>query len=528
MYINPFFYKIEQVRLSVDFTQNSLKNKIARILQIFPDDIISVKILSRSLDARKKPPVNVVSAEISLKKPLAKTFKFVKPIENSTSSFNFNTSKHISRPVIVGFGPAGISAAYFLAKSGQKPLVFERGQQIYDRQKSADVFWNDGILDEESNVLFGEGGAGLFSDGKLTSRSKDAENRKLFLEMLVRHGADKSVLTDTRAHIGTDILSKILSSIRGEILELGGEINFDSKLTDIKVSQKKLDGIFVNDAFFETQNAILALGHSAHNTYKALEKYLTIEAKPFAVGVRVEFEQEIINRLRYGDFAENISPASYSLTYKPKNFSTLRPCYTFCMCPGGRVIACSAQKGFLSTNGMSYSQRNMRFGNAAFLVPVAVGDFLQDGKSAFDCAVNFLESIERKSFEKGGKNYAVPAQNLASFLFDKENGFDFDLSPHRYEVADINGILPEFAEKTLKAAILPMLNSMGKIPFERSAVFAAETGSSSPIRILRNSQNLQSTNVSGIFPCGEGAGYAGGIVSSGIDGIKCAKSVLGN
>ncbi|MDR0304502.1 MAG: hypothetical protein LBH98_07030 [Chitinispirillales bacterium] len=519
-------YKIEQVRVSVDFTQNSLMNKIVRILQIFPNDIIYVKVLSKSLDARKKPPVNVVSVEISLKKPLIKNFKFVKSIESSKPPFDFKIYKNITRPVIIGFGPAGISAAYFLSKAGQKPIVFERGGQIAKRQKDVDAFWDYGILDKESNVLFGEGGAGLFSDGKLTSRSKDVENRKIFLEMLVRHGADKSVLTDMRAHIGTDALAKVLASIRNEILEFGGEINFDKKLTDIKISQKKLIGIFINGEFFETQNAILAIGHSARGTCKTLEKYLTVEAKPFAIGVRVEFEQEIINRLRYGNFTKNLSPASYALTFRRKNPLTMRACYTFCMCPGGRVIACSARKGFLSTNGMSYSQRNLRFGNAAFLIPVNPGDFLENGKSALDCAVGFLENIERKSFERGGKNYSIPAQNLASFCFDKENKFDCDLSPRRYEITDISGILPKFAEQTLKVAIPQMLDSMGKISFERAAVFAAETGSSSAVRIVRNSQDLQSIDIAGIFPCGEGAGYAGGIVSSGIDGIKCAKRIL--
>jgi uncharacterized FAD-dependent dehydrogenase len=355
--------------------------------------------------------------------------------------------------------------------------------------------------------------AGLFSDGKLTSRSKDVENRKLFLEMLVRHGADKNVLTDSRAHIGTDILSKILKSIREEIQELGGEIKFNSQLSDIKIAEKKLVGIYINNEFFETQNLILAIGHSARDTCKTLKKYLQISPKPFAVGVRVEFEQEVINRLQYGKFKGNLPAASFSLTFKSQKSALA--CYTFCMCPGGRVIACSAQNGLVSTNGMSYSQRSLSFANAAFLVPVSPESFL----SAYD----LLEDIERKSFEKGGRNYALPAQNLASFLYEKDNNFNYELSPHRYKRADINGILPEFVEKTLKTAIPQMLSSMGKIQFERAAVFAAETGSSSPIRIMRNADTFESVSVKNIFPCGEGAGFAGGIVSSGIDGIRCAK-----
>ena len=508
-----FRYKIEQIRISTDFSDKTLRNKIARVLEIFPSGVKSVKILSKSVDARKKPPVNVVSAEIVLEKEPTKNLKFLKPIENSSVNLNFKISKNAVRPVIVGFGPAGISAAYFLSKIGAKPIVFERGERISQREKKTYSFWNDGILDENSNVLFGEGGAGLFSDGKLTSRSKDAENRKLFLEMLVRHGADKNILTDTRAHIGTDILSKILKSIREEIEESGGEIKFGSQLTDIKIAEKKLVGIYINGEFFETQNLILAIGHSARDTCKTLKKYLDIFPKPFAIGVRVEFEQEVINRLQYGKFKENLPAASFSLTFKAQKSAF--PCYTFCMCPGGRVIACSAQNGLVSTNGMSYSQRSLSFANAAFLVPVSPESFL----SAYD----FLEDIERKSFEKGGRNYALPAQNLASFLYEKDNNFNYELSPHRYKIADINGILPEFVEKTLKTAIPQMLSSMGKIQFERAAVFAAETGSSSPVRIMRNADTFESVSVKNIFPCGEGAGFAGGIVSSGIDGIRCAK-----
>ena len=519
-------YKIEQIRISTDHTEKSLLNKIARTLGILPHEIENVKITSKSIDARKKPPVNVISAEISLKNPLASNIKFVKPIENAASTVetrhalsqnsNVSVSKTIHRPTVVGFGPAGISAAYILAKNGAKPIVFERGEAISERQKKANSFWNDGILDENSNVLFGEGGAGLFSDGKLTSRSKDVENRQVFLEMLVRHGADKSILTDTRAHIGTDILAKILKSVREEILELGGEIKFGSQLTDVKISDKKLAGIYVNNDFFETKNLILAIGHSARDTYKTLKNYLTIEPKPFSVGVRIEFEQELINRLQYGKYAPNLPAASFSLTFKAKDGAL--PCYTFCMCPGGRVIACSAQKGLVSANGMSYSTRNLRFGNAAFLVPVSPKSF----ENAFD----FLENIEKKTFNKGGGNYALPAQNLASFLYEKDNKFDYELSPHRYKLTDINGILPDVVQKTLKVAVPQMLGSMGKIPFEQAAIFAAETGSSSPVRILRDDDTLQSENAAGLFPCGEGAGYAGGIVSSGIDGVKCAKALL--
>lgn len=579
-------YKVEQIRVALDFTEKSLKNKIARTLQIFPNEIISVKILRKSLDARKQPPVNVISAEIETLNPVgarrAVPENNVNTDETSTAQKQYKQDGHgtpcpykKTSPVIIGFGPAGIAAAYVLAKAGLKPIVFERGEEISARKIKVDKFWNNSILDENSNVLFGEGGAGLFSDGKLTSRSKDIENRNMFLEMLVRHGADRSILTDTKAHIGTDKLRKIIKSIREEITELGGEIRFNSTLTGLKIKNGKLCGIYINgsDSAIETQNLILAIGHSARETVQMLEKHLTIEAKPFAIGVRVEFEQEMINRLQYGKSAINLPAASFNLTYQPKyqehqgacgrftpspfgvrsplkpfarkftpeneiiangtnqiiaadtvRRATTRPihsCYTFCMCPGGQVISCSAKNGTLSTNGMSYADRSMKFGNAAFLVPV----------NAAELPFSELEKIEKAVFERGGVDYSLPAQNLASFLYDKEN-IDFGFSPHRYKLCDISGILPNFVEKTLKTAIPKMLNSLhhdtfhGKIDFSRAAIFAAETGSSSPVRIVRNQETLQSVSLKGLFPCGEGAGYAGGIVSSGIDGIKCAKQLL--
>jgi uncharacterized FAD-dependent dehydrogenase len=530
-----FNYKIEQIRVSIDYTEKSLKNKIARTLSIFPNgmipnEIISVKILRKSLDSRQKIPVYVISAEIETQNPVAARCAI--PVNDAPENKTLDTKRRVTnklQPVVVGFGPAGISAAYILAKAGLKPIVFERGEEISSRQIKVEKFWNAGILDENSNVLFGEGGAGLFSDGKLTSRSKNIESRNVFLEMLVRHGASDSILTDTKAHIGTDKLRQIIKSIREEIQELGGEIKFNSTLTDIKTENGKLTGIYIKSngssaEFFETESVILAIGHSARETYQMLEKHLMIEAKPFAIGVRVEFEQEIINRLQYGKSAMNMSAASFNLTYNPNNNFKFqipnytlqaRACYTFCMCPGGQVISCSAKNGTLSTNGMSYANRSMKFGNAAFLVPIGANEL----------SFNDLEKIEKTVFERGGKNYSLPAQNLASFLFDKEN-IDYGFSPHRYKLTDISGILPDFVEKTLKTAIPKMLNSMGKIDFSRAAIFAAETGSSSAARILRNPETLQSVSIQGLFPCGEGAGYAGGIVSSGIDGIRCANKIL--
>ena len=530
-------YKVEQIRVALDFTEKSLKNKIARTLGIFPNEIISVEILRKSLDARKSPPVYVISAEVERKTTPSGDNTPATPSQTKGNCLFRECEGGVAkvskgRPpspfacganVVIGFGPAGISAAYTLAKAGLKPIVFERGEEIANRQIKVEKFWNAGILDENSNVLFGEGGAGLFSDGKLTSRSKDTQNRNIFLEMLIRHGADRSILTDTKAHIGTDKLREIIKSIREEIQELGGEIKFNSTLTELKIKDNKLAGIYINNELVETENVILAIGHSARETYTMLEKHLTIEAKPFAIGVRVEFEQEIINRLQYGQHnaAHILSAASYSLTFKP-NSPILRPCYTFCMCPGGQVIACSAKTGTLSTNGMSYADRNMKFGNAAFLVPVGANEL----------SLSDLEKIEKSAFERGGSNYSLPAQNLASFLYDKDN-IDYGFSPHRYKMTDISGILPDFVEKTLKTAIPKMLNSIGKIDFSKAAIFAAETGSSSAVRILRNPEgdnplSLQSVSIQGLFPCGEGAGYAGGIVSSGIDGVKCANMLIGN
>jgi uncharacterized FAD-dependent dehydrogenase len=319
---------------------------------------------------------------------------------------------------------------------------------------------------------------------------------------------------------------------------LGGEIKFNSTLTNLQTKEGKLSGIYINNALFPAKALILAIGHSARETVSMLSKHIFVETKPFSIGVRVEFEQEVINRLRYGNNAINLPAASFNLTYNKGGFpvapldpfghksfnynkntshSTLHTshsCYTFCMCPGGEVIACAAKANTLSCNGMSYASRAMKFGNAAFLVPVGAD------KLSFED----LEKIEREVFLRGGKDYALPAQNLASFLYDKDN-FDFGFSPKRYKLTDISGILPDFVENTLRLAIPKMLNSLGKIDFSRAAIIAAETGSSSAIRIKRNPDTLQSITISGIFPCGEGAGYSGGIVSSGIDGIRCAEMI---
>jgi len=521
-----FKYKVEQIRVSTDSTDEALKSKIAKTLDVLRGEIISIKIIRSSLDARKEHPIRVICAEVALKKPLAKQSQFVKEIrDESEKQPSFNVLKGITRPAIIGFGPAGICAAYVLAKRGAKPIVFERGEDVSNRKLKAEAFWNDGILDENSNVLFGEGGAGLFSDGKLTSRSKDLENRDVFLNLLVRHGAQKSILTDAKAHIGSDVLTKIVQSIRSEIAELGGEIKFSSRLTDIKSEGGKLAGVLINGELFDTKTAVIATGHSAKDTYKTVAKHTPVEAKSFAIGLRVEIDRELIDRLRYGNFSAKLPAADFNLAVKADEKRNIRACYTFCMCPGGRVIACSAQKGLLNVNGMSYSTRDMKYSNAAFLVPVAPEDFCNGKKSQLDCALDFLSAIERKTFEKGGGDYSVPVQTLSSYIYGMDKKLNFAPSSHRYLETDLRGVLPDFVENTLKITIPSMLKSLGGIDLYSVAVSASETGSSSAIRIVRDSETMQSPKIAGLFPCGEGAGYAGGIVSSAIDGIKCAKII---
>jgi uncharacterized FAD-dependent dehydrogenase len=410
-------------------------------------------------------------------------------------------------------------AALTLAEAGHKPLLIERGAETPDREEQVKAYWELGKLDPESNVLYGEGGAGLFSDGKLTARSKDRARIRRFFETLVACGASPDILIDAMPHIGSDDLVHIIPAIRNRIWELGGGCAFNSKLEDLQIENGVLRGVVVSGKQIRTDACFLATGHSARDIYELLAQHrVPLEAKPFAVGVRLEIPQSRIDEAQYGQWAKlpMLGSASFRLTRKEEGRA--RRCYSFCMCPGGEVISCASSKGLVTSNGMSLSARSQPFGNAAFLVPVEQADFPTIGNPVL-AGIAFQKKMEQAAFEAGGANYGLPAQRLIDFLEQKKGGLPTERSCPQANPAILQEILPEFVFQTLESALPKMLRQLNGTPLEEAILYGTETRSSSPVRILRNPSG-ESTGLKGLFPCGEGAGYAGGIVSSALDGMK--------
>lgn len=525
---------IEQVTMPLCYSAEALKNQIAMILGIVDSEITSIEIIRRSIDARKRRDIPLYILNVAVETSTHVDLSEIKNTKETSGSEPLEikpitaNKKDATRPVIVGAGPAGLAAGFVLAKAGLRPIIIERGKRSEERKAAVTSFWKNGKLDIEDNVLYGEGGAGLFSDGKLTSRSKDKIRTRFFLQMLVEAGAPENILYDFDAHLGSDKLMDICIRLRELIEKMGGEFIFNCRLEDLSFNNQGIVSIITSKQAIKTSDCILATGHSARDIYQMLHrKEITLEPKPFAVGVRLEIPQRLINDSQYGQHKDNpaLSAASFSLTAKEEK--DFRPCYTFCMCPGGIVIPCASSDGMLTTNGMSFSERAGKFGNAAFLVPVYPKDF--DKKSDNILAgISFQEEIEKKAFIAGGGNYSLPASKLLDFLNEKEPvelHRKRNISWKRAVPYDIGKILPDFVTKTLRKAIPEMLNKMDRVKLNECTVFAAETRSSSPVRIVRN-ENMQSPALKGLYPCGEGSGYSGGIVSSGIDGIKAAEAVL--
>ncbi len=518
-------YRIDQVRVGLDYSDNQVLSKISRETALKKDSILKFNIVKKSVDARKAPQY-ILSVEINSDTKIRKKNRNVHILNKEEKPLSIkHIGKQKKQPVIVGAGPAGLWAAWYLAKSGLCPILLERGEEASERRITVNNFWNKGILNKESNVLYGEGGAGLFSDGKLTARSKDKGRVKMFLDLLVSHGASKDILIDTHPHIGSDLLMQIVPSIREEIISLGGEIFFSETLKELIISNQKLTSIKTDKREIVTDKLLLATGHSARDIYRMLaEKEVALRNKPFAIGVRLELPQEHIDRNRYRCYDSRLGAASFRLTRKETEDT--RACYTFCMCPGGQVISCAHEPGMLTSNGMSYSKRAMPSGNAAFLVPVIPTDHEHLDVHHALSGIKFQEELEKKAFLAGGGDFALPASDLKSFLQgttpDKLAQY---CSPHRVKAADINSILPEFISKTLGDAIPPMLSQLGNPDPSKVMIYGTETRSSSPVQIARD-ENGESINTKGLFPAGEGAGYAGGIVSSGIDGLKAAQAIV--
>lgn len=523
-------YKISNIKIPIQEMTEDILHYISNKLHLKGEDISDFKIINKSIDARKSRQGElffIYTIELHYPKDLTKikckwqisklNEKSIAPLKHKAHQKSFHKS-----PIIVGFGPAGLFAALKLAQLGANPIVLERGQDVLNRKKDIDSFWNNGQLGINSNVQFGEGGAGSFSDGKLTSRVKDPLNREI-LQCFVDHGAPEEILYLHKPHVGTDILRDVIKSIRKEIISLGGQVLFNSCMTNILIEGQRIRGVEVNNKdSYETDHLILAIGHSARDTYELInKKKASLEAKAFAIGLRIEHPQVLINKAQYGEHAESshLKAADYQLTYHDQE--TGRGVYSFCMCPGGLVIASSSEEGGVVTNGMSYYSRNEENANSAIVVNIRPDDFQHDPIKG----IAFQRKYENLAFELGGKNYNAPIQLVGDFLEDKESIAIGDVKPtYRPGVRPSNLALalPDYVSNSIKHA-LPYFNQKLKGFSSYDAVLTGvETRTSSPLRILRDKVTRESLNIKGLYPIGEGAGYAGGIMSAALDGLKCA------
>ncbi len=515
--------RINQLNVRLNYGESDVLKAICRRLRCDREQLSNPEILRRSLDARKKDrlPSYILSVEVDHRgKPPRTVPNQVEKAPRPEPAVSFPPVPPSSNPpVVVGAGPAGLMAALTLAKAGHKPLLIERGAETPERESQVADFWQNGTLNVESNVLYGEGGAGLFSDGKLTARSKDRARIRRFFETLVECGATTDILIDAMPHIGTDDLTHIIPAIRKQIWELGGACAFNTRFEGLIIENGAVRGVKASGKEIRTDTVFLATGHSARDVYKQLHTDgVPLEAKPFAVGVRLEIPQHRIDTAQYGKWAEHPSLGAASFRLTRKEEGDARRCYSFCMCPGGEVISCASSEGLLTSNGMSLSARAEPFGNAAMLVPVEVSDFPDNDILG---GIAFQEAMEQKAFIAGGASYGLPAARLVDFLEGRASDLPAERSCQRAVAATLQDILPEFVATTLQSAIPSMLQQMNGADQDEALLYASETRSSSPVRILRD--RTGASEIKGLYPCGEGAGYAGGIVSSALDGMKLAE-----
>ena len=491
-----------------------LINRISNEFNIAKNDIKDINILKKSIDARQK------KIKINLKIDVYINQKFIEKIKKSKSK-NVNESKEV---IIVGAGPAGLFAALKLIENGIKPIIIERGKKVRNRRRDLAKITKEHIINDDSNYCFGEGGAGTFSDGKLYTRSKKRGDVDNILDILVEHGATSQIKIDAHPHIGTNKLPKIIENIRETIINYGGEIHFNSRLTDIIIKNNKIHSIVLkNSTIINCSKLILATGHSARDIFELLnEKGVTLEAKSFAMGVRVEHSQELIDKIQYkcNSRGEYLPPAPYSISRQINN----RGVYSFCMCPGGIIAPCATTQNEVVTNGWSPSKRDYPSSNSGIVVELKIDDFKSFSDKGVFSGLEFQKSIEKKAWEMAGKTQKVPAQRLVDFVNGK---ISKDIPKTSYlpgtESANLKELFPNFILKNLQQGFLEFGKHMKGYFTNEAVVHAPESRTSSPIRIPRNPKTLEHVKIKGLFPCGEGAGYAGGIISAAIDGQKCAQ-----
>ncbi len=520
---------VRNLRLAPDEEHDRLPLLAARKLRIPEERIKSFLLVKKSLDARKKEDIHYVCTaafELEGEEKLLKKLKspdvgVYKPADYKIEEI----TRTERRPVVVGFGPAGMFAALVLAKAGARPIVLERGRDAVSRRTAVEKFRSEGILDTECNVQFGEGGAGTFSDGKLNTGTKDPRIAWV-LEQFAAHGAPGSIVYDAKPHIGTDILVDVVQNIRRSIIALGGEVRFEHRLEELVLCGGKLSGVRVlcpqGEYGLPCSELILALGHSARDTVKKLySQGLKMERKAFSMGVRIEHLQKDIDFAQYGRERGELPAADYSLSvHLPEGGSA----YTFCMCPGGEVMAAASENGGVVTNGMSYSKRDGENANSALLVTLHPEDFPGEGVLA---GMDWQRQIEKAAYNYGGGNYLAPAQLVGDFLAGRASTGPGRVMPS-YKPGviwgDIHQVLPELITDVLERALPALGKKLRGFDDSEAVLTAPETRSSSPVRMPRDERLV--SNIDGIYPCGEGAGYAGGITSAAVDGMRCAEAVL--
>jgi len=516
---------VKNIKIDVkEYDNYDLKTHVVHKLQIKEKDIECVSLIHRAIDARKKEQVFYVCDVLLKVKNEKNLLKLKNVIPYEEKKYEYPSLKKEwtgKRPIVVGSGPAGLFCTYILAKSGLKPTLLEQGECIEKRVLSVEKFWETGELNSFSNVQFGEGGAGTFSDGKLNTSCKDDCYRdKEVLRLFVEFGAPEEILYDSKPHIGTDILRTVIKNMREKLLKLGCEIHYETKFTDFVIENDQLIKIQVNDKkWIDCDHLVLAIGHSARDTFRLLyEKKLKMEVKPFAIGFRVEHCQQMINESQYGDYASYLPPARYKLVYHSESG---RGIYSFCMCPGGYVVNASSEKNGFVINGMSEYHQDTHNANSAIIVSVNQSDF---GDGVLN-GVLYQELLEHRVYQYGqGK---IPVQRYEDFVNKiKSESYGLVHPVHKGEsiLANLWDIMPDYLCESLLEAMPYFGKKIDGFDDKDTLISVIESRSSSPVRILRN--DCMVSNIQGIYPCGEGAGYAGGIMTSAMDGIKVAEKII--